>query len=421
MATKIYDHTGNEIGIVKAYGDKEAAAGGAIWSTSDFTLEYINIIAARINTCTSATLRLHSAGDYPNEPGEIIAYTAINPSGWPNGVYAVRTFNFNQELSANTVYTLSLHTNGSGQFNCVAWARDQYQYYWDSNDGGSNWTRNTVGSLNFDVYGTVTENPPTKATNPTPTNNATEVDFSGFELSWQDGGGADTFNVYIGESGTLTLVSSAQAGITYTTSLSELETIFGVSPINQKIYWRIDSTNDYGTTTGDEWNFDARPAKASVPTPEDSYTDMTLDWLEFSWTGSATTYSTYFGTESGNLSLIVLESSDALIAAAYLISVIGMGSYDTTYYWEVDSVNQFGTTTGDEWSFTTIRLDPPSETSWDSAGGFYYRLLPHGDSPADGGVEDTDYEKLTGYLPNFINTNRRLVAATRNSIYYEDI
>ena len=78
---------------------------------------------------------------------------------------------------------------------------------------------------------------------------------------------------------------------------------------------------------------------------------------------------------------------------------------------------------------TSDRLNPPAQTYWydDGAGtSFYYRLWiqsdgSYGNSPADGGTENVDYEVLAGYLPNFINTNRRLVAATRNSIYYENI
>ena len=75
-----------------------------------------------------------------------------------------------------------------------------------------------------------------------------------------------------------------------------------------------------------------------------------------------------------------------------------------------------------------VRIDPPSQTYWydDGVGtSFYYRLIVQFDGsygfPPPDGIEDIDYEILDGYLPNFINTNRRLVAATRNSIYYENI
>ena len=122
--------------------------------------------------------------------------------------------------------------------------------------------------------------PPEKPINPTPENDDTGVDFSGFQLSWEDGGGADTYNVYMGESGDLTLMSSAQAGVIYTTSLAELETVFESLPINQKVYWRVDATNDAGTTTGDEWNFDARPGKAKIPIPEDGEEEVYIKGID---------------------------------------------------------------------------------------------------------------------------------------------
>ena len=166
--------------------------------------------------------------------------------------------------------------------------------------------------------------------------------------------------------------------------------------------------------------------KATNPSPSDTATDVTLDQATISWDAGdgALSHNVYYGTESGNLTLVSEEQA----GTSYTITGVTNGSpfeYVVTRYWRIDEVNEAGTTTGDEWSFTTIRLDPPAETYWYSTGGYYYRLLPqedgsYGDPPGTG-VEDIDWEKLTGYLPNFINTNRRLVAATKNSIYYEDI
>lgn len=90
---------------------------------------------------------------------------------------------------------------------------------------------------------------PTKAENPTPADEATNVDFFALGLSWDDGGGADTFDVYMGPVGALVLVSSAQAETTFTVDTEDI-------PWGETIYWRIDSTNGEGTTTGDTWSFD---------------------------------------------------------------------------------------------------------------------------------------------------------------------
>jgi len=258
---------------------------------------------------------------------------------------------------------------------------------------------------------------PSKPVNPTPANNATEIDFSAFLLAWEDGGDADTYDVYIGSTGDLTLVSSAQANTGYLTTLEELETIFSASPINQKIYWRVDATNDDGTTTGDEWNFDPRPAKASNPSPEDEYTPMTLDWQLFSWDAvdNADTYNVYMGTEVGetpwseNMELIVDSSPLSYIVQSYLATATklvypytGLAVYNYQYYWRVDAKNIFGETTGDSWSLTTITFDPPVSS---------YR----GDFS---GVEGIDWN-WDG--KNNMVIVKRLVAAAKDALYYEVI
>jgi len=104
-----------------------------------------------------------------------------------------------------------------------------------------------IGILSF--AGAVGETPPSKATNPTPSDEDTRVDFSGLVLDWDDGGGADTFDVYIGPVGSLVKVADAIAPSTYTVDTGDV-------PWGETIYWRVDSTNDNGTTTGDTWSFD---------------------------------------------------------------------------------------------------------------------------------------------------------------------
>lgn len=92
--------------------------------------------------------------------------------------------------------------------------------------------------------------PPSKAVNPSPAHTATGVPLVTSQLSWDDGGDADTFNVYFGESGSEVLVSSAQIAETWTIPSQTLD--YGVT-----YAWRIDSTNGNGTTTGDTWTFTA--------------------------------------------------------------------------------------------------------------------------------------------------------------------
>jgi len=224
--------------------------------------------------------------------------------------------------------------------------------------------------------------------------------------------------VYIGETGDLTLVSSAQAGTTYTTTLAELETIFEASPIDQKIYWRIDSINESGTTEGDEWNFDPRPTKSGNHSPVDEFGDMTLDWQEFTWDGvvNADSYNAYMGTdidlEAEDLEQILDTSPNPSMAQAYMAVVTklvypntGLAAYNYTYYWRVDTVNDFGITEGDVLEFGTIVYNPP---------------LPWGMSMPSGGDDNQTPTGTPLGLNNMI-TIRKLVAAAGNKFWYESI
>ncbi|KKK49220.1 hypothetical protein LCGC14_3137230, partial [marine sediment metagenome] len=66
----------------------------------------------------------------------------------------------------------------------------------------------------------------------------------------------------------------------------------------------------------------------------------------------AETYDIYFGP-TGDLSLISAEQAGLSIEVPYALE------YNTEYSWRVDATNEFGTTTGDVWSFTAIVYAPP--------------------------------------------------------------
>jgi len=311
-----------------------------------------------------------------------------NSLGWkPSGSYGKSYYG----LEYNTTYTWRVDIIVDDTGNEPTWYRVT----------GDTWSFTTLGV-------------PTKATNPTPTNNDTGVDFSGLELSWDDGGNTETYNVYIGKTDDLTLVSSAQEGTNYTTTMEELQTIFDATPIGQKIYWRIDSTNGAGTTTGDEWNFDPRPAKPTTPTPTNANASVTLDQAAIAWEdgGGATSYNVYYGDTSGALTL-VSEGQAGLFLTVTNITLGSPYGYLITRYWRIDSVNAVGTTTGDEWSFTTINFDQ-LRVSYDlisdgSGSG------PYDDPP---GIEGTDF-RYNG--ENNMFTVKRLVAAANNTIWFENI
>ncbi len=251
-------------------------------------------------------------------------------------------------------------------------------------------------SVTFTVLG-----PPTKAENPTPANAAVEADFSSLVLGWDDGGGADDFDVYMGPSGSLVLVAENLVPTTLTVDISDV-------PLEQIIYWRVDAKNVLGTTTGDVWNFDARPAKVVNPGPADVASDIRL-YPEYSWDAStvATSYHLYVGIGElmGAVAIDVPDITDLNYDSAVVDFQNGfVWGYNSVYHWRVDAVNDFGTTEGDEWTFNSIDYDPP---------------LPTGVSLTDVvGEEGEPTGTPTG--ENNMITVKRLVAAANNTIFFED-
>jgi hypothetical protein len=257
---------------------------------------------------------------------------------------------------------------------------------------------------------------PEKAINPTPEDSANPgVDFSDFTLSWENGGGAETYNIVaVDWNGAAATMVSGLEEPTYTFSESNIyrEMLTGLTSALQ---WRVDSVNEEGTTTGDTWTFDPRPAKVTTPSPEDDDTEIHKN-VTLSWDAStvADSYNVYLDT--GSLVDLVSAGQEG---TSYTPSPL---RNHTEYLWRVDAINEFGITTGNEWSFTTIRTVPPSPTFY--YNGDYYRLLVQSDgtwgTPPPDGVENTDYTILSGYLPNFMNVNQRLILFARCGLYYED-
>ena len=93
------------------------------------------------------------------------------------------------------------------------------------------------------------------------------------------------------------------------------------------------------------------PAKASIISPANGVVNRQLDvYLSWSKPSMARSYDVYFGTSAGS---IVQVSSDQ---AARVYAPPGL-TLDSTYYFRIDSVNEFGTTTGDVRSFSTWSAD----------------------------------------------------------------
>ncbi len=311
-----------------------ANTGGLDWSTID----YIILQIGRFNNPGDAQLKVYSTpyAELADLPVGVISVTALvgskdlDTSGWSHNFVLNRTFTFASPINVSDgVYLVTLGGSSLGGSDYIKWRYGTPVVgngRLESLDAGSTWSNDSGGNAKLtQIYGTYAT--PSKATNPTPSNAAADVTLNQATITWEDGGGADTYDVYYGDtSGSLVKVSDAQAGLSLT-----ITGIDDGSPFNHIV----------------------------------------------------------------------------------------------TRYWRIDSTNGAGTTTGDEWSFTTIRFYPPGPIYYYPTGNYYYQLLVntnggYGDHPVDGGVEDTDYVVVT-IPPSPMVTKRRLVAVANNKFWFEDV
>lgn len=154
------------------------------------------------------------------------------------------------------------------------------------------------------------------------------------------------------------------------------------------------------------------PSKATNPTPTNAASDVTLDQQTITWEngGGATSYNVYYGTQSGNLTLVATGQA-GISFTVYQITNGSPFDYAITRYWRIDSINTAGTTTGDEWSFTTIVFDYPPGGARGVGGGY------GGD---DGSGEATGYGGGT-FGDAQVHIKTRLIGFANNKLWYESL
>ncbi len=209
---------------------------------------------------------------------------------------------------------------------------------------------NSAGTTTGNVWHFTTEaepvSLPSKSTSPGPGNGATNQSRN-VDLSWSNGGGATSYNVYFGTDPTPDSGESqgSQSGTSFNLGTLSYSTTY---------YWRIDPVNSAGTTTGNVWSFTTEsepvslPSKSTSPGPGNGATNQSIN-VDISWSngGGATSYNVYFGTDP------TPDSGESQGSQSGTSFNLGTLSYSTTYYWRIDAVNSAGTTTGNVWSFTT--------------------------------------------------------------------
>ncbi len=235
---------------------------------------------------------------------------------------------------------------------------------------------------------------PTKATNPIPSDGATDIPVD-VTVSWTGASGATMRNVYFG-------TDACSPPLLYEEWPS---TSFGPNTldVNTTYYWRIDEIEGSVTTTGDEWSFTTEPGRATDPEPINGADFVPLNVI-LSWSAGigAESHDVYMGTEPGSL---VLEEA-GLTIASYEPGVLEPG---TTYYWRIDENNASGGSTGDIWNFKT-EGKAYNPNPGDQGGNVATNQVLSWSAGIDSGVEDvyfgTDFDEVNDTIRPYGDVNR---------------
>ena len=202
---------------------------------------------------------------------------------------------------------------------------------------------NGLGTIQVDYYSepntttALAYYTPQKARNPNPANHAVDV-IANYTLGWTSGSGAVSHNVYFGTSNPPEFVRN-QTSTTYSTGRLQFNTTY---------YWRIDEVNQVGgVATGNIWSFKTISGKAINPSPTEGQADVAINPI-LSWTAGygAASHNVYFGT-----------AYPGTFRGSQSSTNFNPGTLapNTTYYWRIDEVDQYGTTAGTVWNFTTMQ------------------------------------------------------------------
>jgi hypothetical protein len=261
---------------------------------------------------------------YTSGTGEIISGRVLNLSGNPvagatvtatrsgGGTYSALTnskgiYALGRVLSSST-YTLNAVKSG-------------YNFESESVSTGSSVNNSTtVGNLwEVNIHETTVQLP-SKATNPIPGNGVSGISIN-VDLSWANGGGATSYDVYFGTD--LTPDSGEFKGNQATTAYDP-----GALNYDTTYYWRIDAKNDDGTTAGDVWSFTTEEAPSIVTV---SATDGTAaepsdtGTFRISRTGSTaqnlTVYFSTSGTATNGTDYHTISSPKTIPAGSSYVSI----------------------------------------------------------------------------------------------------
>lgn len=176
----------------------------------------------------------------------------------------------------------------------------------------------------------------------TPADGAADISLTP-TLTWENSAHASSYDVYFGTSSSPPL----------RTNITQTQYSPGKLAADTTYYWRVIAKNNLGEASSATWSFQtgAAPAAPTLLSPENSsITDSTSVVLDWGDGENAETYKVYLGTSSPAPFATTVTDSQ------YSITL----SEDTQYYWKIEAVNEFGTVSSSQWTFTTPGTPPSS-------------------------------------------------------------
>jgi subtilisin len=200
-----------------------------------------------------------SPGDPQNEPPTVFITNPANGSEYESGDSISFQGNANDDEDGNITADLVWTSNHDGQigtggsFSTSSLSDETHTITASVTDSDG---ANASDSISITVTPASPPLPPSKPINPSPSNGASGQSID-VDISWSDGGGATSYDVYFGTDPTPDSVEfkDNQTGTSYEPGALSYSTTY---------YWQIDAKNAGGTTTGDIWSF---TTEASPPPP----------------------------------------------------------------------------------------------------------------------------------------------------------
>ncbi|MCX6163613.1 MAG: T9SS type A sorting domain-containing protein [Ignavibacteriae bacterium] len=285
--------------------------------------------------------------ELPKNPLPPTAPTLIYPVNGTTGVPQPITFDWSDvpgatsyrlQIALNSTFTTLVVdvTSGVSEYTLFSGALNSATtYYWRVNASGPGGTGQYSAIWSFT---TGTGNPPPAPILLSPPNGATCVSLTPM-LDWQNATGATSYRVQVSISPTFETTVINVSGL----PASQYTVNANVLTYNTQYYWRVNASNQYGTSPwSNTLNFTTTPPAPPPPVliaPPNGATNMPLTpMLYWSSSSGAMSYSVQLSMSSSFTSIVydtIITTTQILIPPGRLINL-------TVYYWRVLAINSCG-------------------------------------------------------------------------------